>query len=83
MGRESGLSSSIMADRTSAQHLADLLLGEPVEEWMAARTAQGISWRFIVRQLAEATDGRVDVTTVTALAWMKASRPAVAERRPA
>ena len=37
--------------RTTTQHLADLLLGRPVEAWVSDQRAAGRSWRLVAREL--------------------------------
>lgn len=54
--------------------LAGALLHEPVTEWIAARRAEGRPWRFVARDLADATDGRIDVTVQTLHNWMADAR---------
>lgn len=55
--------------RTPAQHLADLLLDRPVEEWARERRARGLSWRRIALELRDVTGGKVDVAPATLIAW--------------
>lgn len=57
-----------MEHRTPHQHVADVLLGEPVENFIAARRPQR-SWRLLARDLYDATDGRVDVTPESVRSW--------------
>jgi hypothetical protein len=57
-------------NRSATQQLADLVLGRPVEEYVAERRNAGRSWRMVTRDLAEATEGRVDVTEVTLRSWI-------------
>lgn len=57
-------------ERTPRQRLADVLLGRPLEEWVAERRAAKQSWRAVARELEEATGGAVAVTEVTLRAWM-------------
>lgn len=58
--------------RTTAQHLADLILGLPVEAWVADRRAQGARWHSIPSELSDATAGRVVVTERTLRNWLAA-----------
>ena len=48
--------------QTPLQQLADMLLGRPVVDFIAERRADGRPWRFVARDLYEATNGQVDVT---------------------
>lgn len=55
--------------RTPTKRLADLLLEEPVENWIRARRQGGRSWRLVARDLYEATNGQVDVTPNAVRTW--------------
>lgn len=55
--------------RTPAQHLADLLLDQPVETWVHERRGRGMSWRRIALEMRDATEGKVDVSPTTVMAW--------------
>jgi hypothetical protein len=59
--------------RTATQRLADLILDQSIEEFIAAKRTQGRSWRLIARDLFTLTDGQVDVTTQTLRMWMDAA----------
>lgn len=59
--------------RTTTQHLADLILGMPVERWIAGQRDAGLSYRRIARELEDETSGRVVVTTRTLRNWMAAA----------
>jgi hypothetical protein len=48
--------------------LADVLLGQPVEEWIAARRPK-TSYRQLTRDLRAATDGRIDITEAAMRLW--------------
>lgn len=63
-----GLPSPTM--RTPTQALADQTLGQPVEAYIRAHRARGMSWRTISRQLHRDTHGQVTVTDVTLRTWM-------------
>lgn len=54
---------------TPTQQLATILLGEPVGAWIRARRDAGDSWRTISRDLAERTNGRIDVVHQTLVNW--------------
>ena len=58
-----------MTQRTATQRLADVLLGRPVEDYIAERREAGRPWRFIARDLHEATNGQIDVTYETLRTW--------------
>ena len=64
--------------RTATQRLADLLLSEPVEAFVARKRAENRSWRLIARDLYTLTEGQVDVTTQTLRLWDAASKADVA-----
>ena len=54
---------------TPTQRLAGLLLGQPVDRWIAERRKAGRSWRLVARDLYEATNGQIDVTHETVRTW--------------
>lgn len=54
---------------TPTQRLATVLLGRDVRDFIAERRATNRAWRFIARDLYEATDGQVDVTYETLRQW--------------
>lgn len=54
---------------TPTQRLASLLLGSDVRAFIAEKRAAGRPWRFIARDLYEATDGQIDVTHETLRQW--------------
>ena len=47
---------------TPTQRLAGMLLGEPVDDWIARQRAEGKGWRTIAADLRERTNGQVDVS---------------------
>lgn len=51
------------------QRLADLLLDQPVVQFIAERREAGDSYRSIALALRDATGGEVDVTDVTVRTW--------------
>ncbi len=55
--------------RTDKQRLADLLLGEPVEDWIL-RNRPALAWDKIDRALGDKTQGAVDITGVTCREWV-------------
>lgn len=48
--------------------LADIILGKPVEEWIAERRPH-TSYRMLVRELSTATDGRIDISEAALRLW--------------
>ena len=63
---------NMRTDLTPAQLLADELLGRPLSEYVAEKRRSRRpkwSWRLIAEQLAEDTDGKVDVTGETLRIW--------------
>lgn len=54
---------------TPTQRLASLLLGRDVNEFIAERRAAGRPWRYVARDLYDATEGQVDVTYETLRQW--------------
>lgn len=61
---------------TTTQRLADLLLGQPVIEWVEAHRPPQVaeedktSYRMLARRLRELTDGQVDVAGETLRLWV-------------
>jgi len=55
--------------RTDKQRLADLLLGEPVEDWIL-RNRPALAWDKIAIALGEATKGAIVITGVTCREWV-------------
>lgn len=55
---------------TATQRLASVLLGEDIRTFISTRREQGRAWRFIARDLYEATNGQVDVTHETLRQWL-------------
>lgn len=58
-----------LGPQTPTQRLASILLEEDVREFIANRRSAGRPWRFIARDLYNATDGQVDVTYETLRQW--------------
>lgn len=72
--------------RTPNQTLADLLLGEPVEQWAGRRRAERVSWRRIALELRDTTERKVDVDPQTLANWCEdtaAEDTAAEEAEPA
>lgn len=61
---------------TPTRRLADALLSEPLDEFVASRRGQGKPWRLIARELWAATDGQIDITEVTLQNWYRQSKAA-------
>ena len=51
------------------RQLAELILNQPIQEWITARRAEGLSWRSLERELYRETDGRVNTTYETIRKW--------------
>ena len=56
--------------RSVHQHLADTILGQPVEQWITDRREAGVTWRAISRDLEDASDGKLRVTEKTIRLWL-------------
>lgn len=54
---------------TATQRLATHLLGRDVRDFIAERRAENRAWRYIARDLYNATGGQVDVTYETLRQW--------------
>lgn len=61
---------------TPTQRLAGLILGRDLGTFVAERRADGRAWRYIARDLYEATSGEVDVTYETLRSWYPDERVA-------
>ena len=57
------------AMRTTGQHLADLMLGRPVEDWITDRRRDRRHWYEIADELSQLTGGKVAVTERTLRNW--------------
>jgi hypothetical protein len=68
---------------TRTRQLVEVLLGEPLEGWVVARRAHGLSWKAITAELAEATDGQCDLNRETLRAWFAEVDPTIPLGRPA
>lgn len=61
--------------RTYLQELASLTLGQPVEDWITEHRVAGTrTWRQLVRDLREVSEGRIDVTIQTLQNWAPAAK---------
>lgn len=58
-----------MTTESPTQRLASILLGRPLDGWIADQRAAGRSWRLVARDLYEATNGQIDVTHETVRTW--------------
>jgi hypothetical protein len=63
-----------MADATPLRRLAELLLGEPLEDFVRSRRPHK-AWRFIARDLYDATNGEIDVTHESLRLWFPDATP--------
>lgn len=54
---------------TATQKLASHLLGGDVRDFIRVRRDAGRAWRFVARDLYDATAGQVDVTYETLRQW--------------
>lgn len=64
---------STRTGRTATQRLASHLLGRDVRDFIAEKRTEGRAWRYIARDLYDATDGQVDVTYETLRQWTEPS----------
>lgn len=64
--------------KSHAWRLADVLLAEGLEVFVATRRAAGQSWRRIARDLYEETNHEVDVAQETLRSWLPDTGEAVA-----
>lgn len=51
------------------KQLAEIALGEPIEEWIAVRRRAKKSWRTIALELHIATAGRASLTSEAVRRW--------------
>lgn len=58
-----------MESATPTRRLADTLLAGRLDDFVAARRQQGISWRLISRELYDAT--QLDITHETLRSWYR------------
>lgn len=63
---------------TATQRLASVLLGQDVLTFISERRAAKRPWRYIVRDLYEATEGQIDVTHETLRQWEAAGKAGAA-----
>lgn len=56
-------------DGTPTQRLASTLLGQPLEEWVAARRLMRMSWKAIAAELSVSTNGQVNISRETLRGW--------------
>lgn len=54
---------------TASHRLAEILLGENLEEYVRSRRRAGVPWRRIARDLWVATDQEVDIAFETLRLW--------------
>ena len=58
---------------TPTQRLAGLILGEPVQTWIARRREAGASWRDIAADLRDRSNGQVSVSHEAVRRWAEES----------
>lgn len=58
-----------MPPATPTYRLAEVLLGEPLGDWVKAKRRAGGSWRLISMELWRATDHEVVVSFETLRSW--------------
>lgn len=58
---------------TDKRRLADLIMGRPVNDFIAERRVAGVSWRQIKAELEQATDGQIKVQHETLRRWAGAA----------
>lgn len=56
---------------TPTQRLATIYLGQPVDQWVTERRAEGLSWRVIAHDLTDATAGAIVVSHEAVRQWTK------------
>lgn len=61
---------------TPTQRLATMILGRDLGTFVAERRANRRAWRYIARDLYEATGGEIDVTYETLRSWYPDERVA-------
>lgn len=54
---------------TPTYRLAEILLGEPLDEWVRSRRRNGASWRLIAMELWQRTNQEVIVSFETLRSW--------------
>lgn len=69
MPQQSEIQDSGREPQTPTQRLASVLIGRDVREFVTERRRAGRPWRFIARDLYDATDGQIDVTHETIRHW--------------
>lgn len=55
--------------KTSTQRLAEIILGQPIEKWIAERRDAGMSYNRIAVDLHDRTGGQVSVTGEAIRLW--------------
>lgn len=58
-----------MPKPSARQRLADLLLGQPVADFIAERRTAGARWHVIAADLRAATDGEIDISGEAIRQW--------------
>lgn len=65
-----------MDDATPLQRLASLLIGRPLDEYVAEGRAHGKSWRTLADEIAAATDGLIEPSHESLRQWYGTERAA-------
>lgn len=68
-----------MQQLTAAAQLAELLIGEPIGDYIARHRDDHVSWDTIARLLWADTDQRVDVSGPTIQKWANRAKRIAAE----
>lgn len=58
-----------MTPATPTYRLAEVLLGEPLDQWVKRQRKAGASWRLIAMELWRATDHEIVVSFETLRSW--------------
>lgn len=69
MPMKSQVRDSTPITETPTQRLASILLDRDVRDFIAEKRSEGRAWRYVARDLYEATGGQVDVTYETVRTW--------------
>lgn len=58
-----------VAEGSLVYRLTSILLEQPVDEWIAERRAEGMSWRRVAFTLRDITGNEIDVAPQTIVEW--------------
>lgn len=56
---------------TATQQLAEVVLGEPLQDWVVARRQRGLSWKSVAAELAVTTNDQVQLNRETLRVWYR------------